>query len=162
MERGAINPTADVATIHVAELRSRLPLNATTATAASVPGLQPLGHSETPHERSPVLELRGEVGDGSGGAAIARGLAEGVMGGWLGRRRERSAKGGGAKGGVGDGRDGLSWLSLGGFRTTEWRAPLPRRFEAFLRAPGPRGLALHDSQVTIVKTCLRSLATSRE
>ena len=76
--------------------------------------------------------------------------------------------------------DQLSWLPLGGFRTEEWRAPLPRRVEAYLRAlpanlnpeslkaaelqarRGPPGLGLTDSQVKIVKTCLRSLSTSKE
>ena len=66
--------------------------------------------------------------------------------------------------------DQLSWLPLGGFRTEQWRAPLPRRLEAYLRAPAARegahprsaGLGLSDAQVKIVKTCLKSLATSRE
>ena len=57
----------------------------------------------------------------------------------------------------------LGWLPLGGFRTLEWKAPWPRRVEAALRAPrAAGGLALSEGQVRIVKTCLRSLATSKE
>ena len=57
----------------------------------------------------------------------------------------------------------LGWLPLGGFRTLEWRAPLPKRVEAVCRTPVVRGgLGLSDAQMHIVKTCLRSLATSRE
>lgn len=59
--------------------------------------------------------------------------------------------------------DQLSWLPLGGFRTEAWRAPLPRKVEAVLRAPvSADGLGLSEAQVKIVKTCLKSLATSRE
>ena len=57
----------------------------------------------------------------------------------------------------------LGWLPLGGFRTLEWKAPLPRRVEAAMRAGvADGGLGLSQSQVHIVKTCLKSLATSRE
>ena len=57
----------------------------------------------------------------------------------------------------------LGWLPLGGFRTLEWKAPFPRRLESSLRAPeASGGLGLSNSQVVIVKTCLKSLATSRE
>ena len=48
------------------------------------------------------------------------------------------------------------------FTSRPRRAPFPRRVEAFLRAPSPAGLALSDGQVHIVKTCLKSLATSKE
>jgi hypothetical protein len=63
--------------------------------------------------------------------------------------------------------DQLSWIPLGGFRSEQWRAPFPRRVEAFLRAPagtpgGGGGLGLNERQITIVKTCLKSLSTSRE
>lgn len=57
----------------------------------------------------------------------------------------------------------LAWLPLGGFRTLEWVAPFPRRLEASMRASqSAGGLGLSDAQVHIVKTCLKSLATSRE
>ena len=57
----------------------------------------------------------------------------------------------------------LGWVPLGGFRTLEWRAPFPKRVEAALRAPRQAGgLGLGEAQVRIVKTCLKSLATSKE
>ena len=57
----------------------------------------------------------------------------------------------------------LGWLPLGGFRTLDWHAPLPRRVERALRSPPTAGgLGLSSAQVHIVKTCLKSLATSRE
>ena len=57
----------------------------------------------------------------------------------------------------------LGWIPLGGFRVLEWKAPFPRRVEATLRAAEEAGgLGMNDAQVQIVKTCLRSLATSRE
>jgi hypothetical protein len=61
------------------------------------------------------------------------------------------------------GKEPLGWINLGGFRTLDWKAPLPRRIEAVLRAQAFRGgLGLSNSQVAIVKTCLKSLATSKE
>ena len=67
-------------------------------------------------------------------------------------------RGDGGRGGV----EPLDWIPLGGFRTLEWRAPFPRRVESVLSAPRPRGLGLSASQLRIVRTCLKSLATSRE
>jgi len=65
--------------------------------------------------------------------------------------------------------DQLAWLPLGGFRTEQWNAPLARRVERYLRAPvrghgvsANSGLGLSETQVKIVKTCLRSLSTSKE
>ena len=53
-------------------------------------------------------------------------------------------------------------MPLGGFRTLE-AAPFPKRVEAALRAPRQAGgLGLGEAQVRIVKTCLKSLATSKE
>ena len=62
-----------------------------------------------------------------------------------------------------DGDAPLGWIPLGGFRVVEWKAPWPRRVEAALRAPqAAGGLGLSEPQVHIVKTCLKSLATSKE
>ena len=57
----------------------------------------------------------------------------------------------------------LGWIPLGGFRVLEWRAPFPRRVEKVMRSSAAEGgLGLSDSQVNVVKGCLRSLATSKE
>ena len=57
----------------------------------------------------------------------------------------------------------LGWIPLGGFRTLDWKAPWPKRVEAALRTPAfSGGYGLSDRQVEIVKTCMRSLATSKE
>ena len=57
----------------------------------------------------------------------------------------------------------LGWIPLGGFRALEWKAPFPRRVEAAMRTPREEGgLGLSDAQIHIAKTCLKSLATSRE
>ena len=69
-------------------------------------------------------------------------------------------------GGGGAEAEPLAWLPLGGFRNGDqkpWTAPLPRRAEAAMRAPyAEGGLGLSERQMGIVRTCLRSLATSRE
>lgn len=58
--------------------------------------------------------------------------------------------------------DPLESLPLGGFKSTRWTAPLPRRVEAALRAPPPLGMGANDGQMKIVSDCLRSLARSNE
>lgn len=55
-----------------------------------------------------------------------------------------------------------SSIPLGGFKSNQWIAPLPRRVEAALRAPPPVGMSASDGQMKIVRDCLRSLARSNE
>ena len=57
--------------------------------------------------------------------------------------------------------DPFDWIPLGGFRTTTWSAKLPLRVEGLLRAPPPLGMHASDSQMHIVRDCLKSLVTSR-
>lgn len=59
-------------------------------------------------------------------------------------------------------RDPLEFIPLGGFKSTRWTSPLPRRVEAALRAPPPVGMGVNDGQMKIVRECLRSLARSNE
>jgi hypothetical protein len=63
---------------------------------------------------------------------------------------------------TGSGRsDPLDWLSLDGFKDKRWRTPLPARVEAALRAHSA-GMGFNASQISIVKDCMHSLATSRD
>lgn len=191
LDRGQLHPLghplSDVAELPLGELRAAWNVSS---------GAQMSLHSHLgKYGEAPVLQLRGVPlaemqallaveGGGSGGdaetkaprrqrkfASMAKGSEE------IRRAAQQHAVEG--EGGTAAA-DQLSWLPLGGFRTEEWRAPLPRRVEAYLRAlpadfhpkslkaaelqarRGPPGLGLTDAQVKIVKTCLRSLSTSKE
>ena len=61
--------------------------------------------------------------------------------------------------------DPLAWLSLDGFQNKRWGQPYQRQVAAALRSPAgttPAALGLTEAQMTIVKDCMHSLATSRD
>jgi hypothetical protein len=150
VSRGEVRPASDAVGLPLSSLRQ--------AMNASHGPLGPLSRLRAElHNDAKVLQLRGTPfgGKASGGGLL--GAAASLLGG-------RQAPPVGTE--TESLQDQLAWLPLGGFRTEQWRAPLPRRVEAFLRTPAGdephQGLGLSDAQVKIVKTCLRSLATSKE
>ena len=175
ISRGDVRPASEVGRRAESEFRSKVQLNglggngllgkaerAATLTqlaagkagahgnASSIAAL--LGVADSPERVMLLHRASAPAAAAAATAAAGRRLS------FLGGASKKSARASGA-----DKDAPLSWLPLGGFRTLEWRAPFPRRLEASLRAPqSGDGLGLSDSQVHIVKTCLKSLATSRE